>query len=130
MRSSGDGGLAIAASSYGGNSLVFDADGNFYFGDVYDYVVRKIDTFHVLAGIISVCKSDSLSVFPDPATTELTIVSHDAITALEIIDDIGRTIYSFTRAGVLQLHINVADFPSGVYLIKVNGIQISKFIKQ
>ena len=127
---SGDGGMAINARLNHPGGLAIDKYGNFYFGDVYDYVVRKIDTSHVLAGIISVFKSDSLSVFPDPATTELTIVSHDAITALEIIDDIGRTIYSFTRAGVLQLHINVADFPSGVYLIKVNGIQISKFIKQ
>jgi hypothetical protein len=127
---SGDGGMAIYARLNHPGGMAVDKYGNFYFGDVYDYVVRKIDTSHVLAGIISVFKSDSLSVFPDPATTELTIVSHDAITALEIIDDIGRTIYSFTRAGVLQLHINVADFPSGVYLIKVNGIQISKFIKQ
>ncbi len=127
---SGDGGMAINARLNHPGGMAVDKYGNFYFGDVYDYVVRKIDTSHVLAGIISVFKSDNLSVFPDPATTELTIVSHDAITALEIIDDIGRTIYSFTRAGVLQLHINVADFPSGVYLIKVNGIQISKFIKQ
>jgi hypothetical protein len=126
----GDGLLAVYASINQPLGLVVDQYGNFYFGDVFDFVVRKVDTVHALAGITPVIKSNSLRVFPDPATTELTIASLDPIFELEIIDDIGQMIYNVTTRGVLQMHINVVNFPVGIYFIKINGMELTEFLKQ
>jgi len=130
MGYTGDGGLAVYAELTYPGGMAVDRYGNFYFGDVNNFVVREVDTSHALAGIPSIHKAVGFHVYPDPATNELTIASLDAITTLDITNDVGQVVYSATNAGVSQLHINVANFPAGIYYIKINGKEVKKFLKQ
>lgn len=69
-----------------------------------------------------------VSVYPNPATTELTITSKDKITTIAISNLLGQTMYS-NQYNSQQVQVNIADLPKGIYFVKVNGTDVRKFVK-
>jgi hypothetical protein len=73
------------------------------------------------------------TVFPNPASYEIKVRSLENINELTIIDIYGKEIY---QSGILnatpELVVSAADFPSGIYFIRLksgNRISVQKFIK-
>ena len=77
----------------------------------------------------SVKRQRSITIYPNPATTELTISAPDNITTIAINNLLGQTVYSHEYNST-QVHVDVADLPAGIYFVKVNGVEVRKFIKQ
>lgn len=73
--------------------------------------------------------SKSLSIYPNPAHTSITISAPDMITSVAITNVLGETVYS-SKYNVKRIQVDVANMPSGIYFVKVNGTEVSKFIKQ
>jgi hypothetical protein len=71
----------------------------------------------------------SVTISPNPVQNELTITSPERITNVVINNLVGQTVYTHSFNSE-QLQIDVADFPVGVYFIKINGTEVRKFIKQ
>ncbi len=75
-----------------------------------------------------------LNIFPNPATDNLSIEANEEITEVNIYNIIGVNVYNEQcTMNNLQLDINISDFNSGVYFVKVkslNGETVKRFIKQ
>ncbi|MEI6815142.1 MAG: T9SS type A sorting domain-containing protein [Bacteroidota bacterium] len=129
-----DGGYAVITSSSGNNH---DVTGHHGALGTPDYWVVKLapDT---AAGINEIKIAESISVYPNPASTSITIHSQLEIMnyELRITDVFGRVVYRENiRANDTQL--DVSRWSSGVYFYEVrgSGLQIptsirGKFIKE
>ena len=78
--------------------------------------------------------TSSFNIFPNPATDNLSIEANEEITEVNIYNIIGVNVYNEQcTMNNLQLDINISDFNSGVYFVKVktaNGETVKRFIKQ
>jgi len=68
-------------------------------------------------------------LYPNPSNTTLNITSTDRITTLVITNLVGETIYSnnYSSDDVL---VDVSRLSAGVYLVRINGNEVRKFVKQ
>jgi len=78
-------------------------------------------------------KTSQVSIFPNPATTNLTILSSGSpIIQVTITNLLSQTVYFLPSAPAnckLQT-VNCAAFPPGIYFVKVNGTEVRKFVKE
>ena len=127
---SGDGGPATAAELWNVNLVSIDTLGNVYIGDMYNDCIRKIAAPVVASTSVgSVVFTNVISLYPKPAATQLTITATQKIKNITIADVTGQTVYSNEyNAGTVQL--DVAFLPAGVYVIKANGADVRKFVKE
>ena len=73
--------------------------------------------------------AEGITIFPNPASSSLTVASTQNISVVAIINILGKIVYSGSyNSDAVQ--IDVSTLPSGVYFIKVNGTEIRKFMKQ
>ena len=76
------------------------------------------------------CKSeDANSLFPNPVNSELNLTSSNLISTVSIINLLGQTVFSQQYNGP-QVKVDVADLPTGMYLVKINGSEVKKFVKE
>jgi Secretion system C-terminal sorting domain/NHL repeat len=133
----GDGGPATNAVLYRPSGISSDVCGNLYIADAMSHRIRKItyngDCVFANESVPNVSKSKSVSAFniyPNPVQRYLTIAGTiNKVSEVKIINLIGETVYSHT-ANASKVLIDVADLPSGVYYVKVNGAEVRKFVKQ
>jgi hypothetical protein len=71
-----------------------------------------------------------ITLYPNPTTSQLTILStNQPINHVAITNLLGQTTYTH-QYDTKDVQIDVADLPSGMYLIKINGSEVRKFVKQ
>jgi len=103
-----------------------NADGFLLFVD--DVVVAENAT----TGVKDVAAS-KLSVYPNPATSVVTVKGTDALVSNVAIADInGRTVKTVKFAGVAEAQVNVSDLASGVYVMTIasdKGTTTQKIVK-
>ncbi len=69
-----------------------------------------------------------ISVFPNPVRGELTVVSSEPINALTVSNVLGQTVYS-SRYDDKKVVVDMSVLPAGVYLLRINGVAIKRFLK-
>ncbi|MFI5196461.1 MAG: T9SS type A sorting domain-containing protein [Chitinophagales bacterium] len=79
--------------------------------------------------INAIAKGLKIKVYPNPATTEITIEASEQVTAIAISNLVGQTIYTQT-CNAKNIEVNIANLPSGIYFVKVNGTVVRKFVKE
>jgi hypothetical protein len=62
-------------------------------------------------------KLATFSVYPNPTTSQLTVLSNETITQIEIYNQLGQLVLSNSE----QNTINISSVSSGVYFIKLKG---------
>jgi len=67
-------------------------------------------------------------VYPNPATTKLIVTAPNTITTISIINLTGQMVYHH-EDNTKKVQIEVADFPTGIYFVKINGTEVRKFVK-
>lgn len=85
-------------------------------------------------GINAAAGSQSLDVFPNPATSVLNIrwVNNEQNNAVTITDITGREIMrrEITNSGISgSVQVDIAGLPQGIYLVKLNDTSVKKFVK-
>jgi len=71
-----------------------------------------------------------ISIYPNPATISLSISStNQPINILTITNLLGQTLFN-NEYNTEAATIDVANLPSGMYLIKINGSEVRKFVKE
>ena len=70
----------------------------------------------------------TLSIYPNPANTNLTIQYSDNIHRVDITNLLGMVIYTGSYNSPL-VQIDVASLSTGIYFVRVNGNYIRKFLK-
>ena len=132
---SGDGGPATNAEINDPGGIIADTCGNIYFSDVLNNRIRKV-TFYPACGHNDVTYSPKLmssnegtSIYPNPATTSLTISAINKMTNIAINNLTGQAVYTH-EYNTEQVEVDIADLPSGIYFIKINGTEVRKFVKE
>ncbi len=83
----------------------------------------------------AVKKEDDFKVYPNPATSTITIESTKTeAQSIKIVDVLGREVIESTKNEVLSIkNIDVSQLPSGMYIIQLqskNGVVSKKFVKE
>jgi Secretion system C-terminal sorting domain len=74
--------------------------------------------------------NENIHLFPNPTTTSLTIQStNQPINQLTITNLLGQVTYTH-EYNTEKVQIDVADLPKGMYLIRINGSEVRKFVKR
>ena len=74
----------------------------------------------------------SIAVYPNPATTEVTVKSNNNIKSIQLYDVQGRIITA-SLTDTLESKIDVSNYGSGIYFIKIiteKGMQVQKLLKE
>jgi uncharacterized repeat protein (TIGR01451 family) len=79
--------------------------------------------------ILSSSEDNLISLFPNPTQSNFTISSHSKITSIIINNIFGQTVrrYAFNSENVV---VDVADIPTGLYIVRINGTDMRKFVKE
>jgi hypothetical protein len=78
---------------------------------------------------INELSNNTLSLYPNPATEVVNIVSSNDIKTIDVLNYIGQTVYSNKNMAQKTAQLNVTGFRSGVYFVKVTttgGIKTTK----
>lgn len=83
------------------------------------------------SGIVKIKLDDAagLTVYPNPTTTKLKILSDEIIQTVRIIDASGRTILKKNMSGGHSIELNVSGYARGIYfaeIIDINNKKISR----
>ena len=70
-----------------------------------------------------------INLWPNPARDKLTITASNSITNVSITNLIGQILYTH-EYNDQQVQVNVAELPMGVYIIRMNGSEVRKFVKK
>ena len=70
-----------------------------------------------------------IMVYPNPASTGLTIAATDKINQITISDVLGHTVFSH-QYNTEQVYIDVTTMPPGMYFIRINGMETREFVKE
>jgi len=73
--------------------------------------------------------SNSFVLSPNPATTTLTITAATNIAQITLLNMLGQTISDRAYNGT-SVDIDVADLVPGTYFVKINGMEVRKFLKE
>ena len=130
---SGDGGTARDAE-FGSRAActAVDALGNLYIADYSNNRIRRIvyTPTNIYTAAHNVTKPPTqVIVYPNPAIKAITVCANVPLDDVVIEDVLGRVVehYSFSTQ---KATIDVAGLPSGIYFLKVNGIEVKKFVKE
>src|SRR5947207_12446340 len=94
--------------------LIYSDKGGNPCGSYYDLLVLQVNNYSI---------DKLIQIYPNPATTELTITSTNKITSVTITNLIGQTVYArdYITAKVI---VNIVGLPAGVYFVKINGNEV------
>ena len=73
--------------------------------------------------------SGAFQLYPNPATTSLTITSTEKINQITINKLIGQTVYTH-EYNTEKVQVDVSGLPNGIYFVKINGSEVRKFVKE
>ncbi len=119
----------IAGGTALGYTPSFDSNAVASFASIDTMAVNVADHIYVLEITPAPVNGNAMKVFPNPATTQITIYAPENITNIVITNVLGQIVYSSQLTfRSLQVSVDVADLPGGVYLVRVNG-SARKFVK-
>ena len=89
------------------------------------------DTISILFPAVGFNNLDqsSISIYPNPASTMVTIQSTNTIKAVEVLNYVGQMIYSNTDVAQKKVELSVSTYNAGVYFVKVTtseGVKTTK----
>lgn len=71
-----------------------------------------------------------LSVYPNPTTDIINVVSKAVISNIKIVNTIGQTVNTINSVNDYNSVIDMAEFNNGIYFIIIDDVDIIKVIKK
>jgi len=95
-----------------------------------DFIVNANATPRTLNNcVVSITDTEqTFGMYPNPASTNITIESSTALLRVEILDITGRTI-RVENPNATTVRLTVKDFSTGIYFVKINGKFAGRFEK-
>lgn len=131
---SGDGGAATAATVDFPAGLVYDTCNNLYIAESTNRRVRKVafnPTCEPITSVNTVKVNDvNFTVYPNPTSSTITLAFSEKICTISIANNMGQLVYEQQYSSKEQVEINVAHLPPGMYMVRVNGVYVRRFLKE
>jgi hypothetical protein len=110
---------------FGSDNIICPSD----YGAQENIFLAKLNT--AAMGVYPITHGSTISLFPNPATTSLTVKSTNLpVGEIVITNAVGQTIGDIHSAGNSKLSlVNVSGLATGVYFIRVNG-EVRAFVKE
>jgi trimeric autotransporter adhesin len=121
--------LATAADLNFPCGVAVGSNGCLYISENGDSRIRVISSSCNLSINNISALTTGVMIYPNPVQNILNIATADKITSLTVTNLLGQTIYNNVYSNE-DVQVDVADLPKGMYLVRINGIEIRKFIKQ
>jgi hypothetical protein len=103
-------------------------------GEYRLYSTRKFDEPNVVTENREIpVQTGKIRVYPNPARSEINIMSSENITEIQVYAITGKQILNQKFSSVNQLKLNIEGFSPGIYLLKVvhnNQVSTLKFVKE
>lgn len=127
---SGDGSVATAAQLDHPDGIASYASGDIIIADYSNNRIRKVTqpSCGYITGINTIEKKQ-FSMYPNPVTTELNIDASHSISSICIYNLLGQIVFS-RNMSANKAQVDVSDLPDGVYLVRVNGSEVRRFVKK
>ena len=93
------------------------------------WMIDNVGATYQDLSVTSLQNNTFITIFPNPATTSLTITSPQNIIHITITNLIGQTVYTH-EYNTPNVQLYVADLPPGIYFVKVNNTEVRKFVKE
>lgn len=77
----------------------------------------------------NVSSSLDILIAPNPANLSVKIVATESIIKLEVVDLAGRLLIRKNLSGAKEVHLDISMLPYGLYILKINGNKLSRFVK-
>jgi hypothetical protein len=74
----------------------------------------------LVTGLSSFEKNNSIKLFPNPATSEVTVVSDEETLTIELVNGVGQTLFT-DRSGQNKITIDLRHLDEGIYFVKVKN---------
>lgn len=126
---SGDGGLAVSAQFYSPAGIAVDTWGNIFIADKNNKRIRKI-TYPTASENATTANKICLNIYPNPASTAIKITTIEAINAIYISNCLGQVVYEQQYTGKEKVEVEVRHLPPGMYMVRVNGVYVRRFLKE
>jgi len=109
----------------------FDADGTAESDYLIYYKMNGIECGSFVPNEVKNVQDESqaVSVFPNPASDELIIKSLDVINSVVVYDMTGRILYDL-KYSTNTVQIDVSGLAPGVYMVRINGSEVRRFVKE
>jgi hypothetical protein len=136
----GDGGPATAASIYYPSGVSFDPCWNLYIADVNNKRIRKVafnatcnpyslDSVATLGVVNNINASIGMTVYPNPATDEITINGNNILSQISIRNMMGQVVYE-QKYRTKNLDLNIGNLPNGIYFVEVVDEEGNKTVRK
>jgi Secretion system C-terminal sorting domain len=90
----------------------------------------KIENPGCVPGAVGiVTKQNTISVFPNPATDDITIACASNVANITITNIVGQIVYRQKCNGT-QVNVGVNNWPVGMYFVKINDGEVRSFLKE
>jgi hypothetical protein len=78
--------------------------------------------------VATITPQNRINIYPNPADNNLVVETDATIKHIAIANIVGQTVYT-GAFDTKKAHIDIAGLVPGVYLLKVNGTEVKKFVK-
>lgn len=123
-------GNIYAAGSFTDTTVVISYDPHLPFSNIaYSYPCYVAKYNVPTTGITHLAVNDNVAIYPNPASTTLTVAAKDKINKIEIYDVAARLVFS-RQYNTANVQMDVSHLSQGVYFIKMNDTITRKFVKE
>jgi len=127
IQQTSDSGFILAGYTLSVDSGITDNHGGADFWVVKLGFNVQVDTTTAVVAIKPV--SNTISIYPNPATQNVTITASAKINDVIITNLFGQTVHA-QKNNSQQVDIDVAALPAGVYFMKINDGEVRKLVKE
>jgi hypothetical protein len=117
-------GTELTAGTYSISFESTDDEGN---NSNCSFELTVVEILSVEDGILS----EGLSIFPNPSSEFITIVSeYETLSSIDIIDISGKRLISVSNLDTERQNIDISSFATGIYFVNVNNQITKKIVKE